>query len=67
MSTVAKGVTKRGPNKNVAKVAVELEGDLYRFHLTRKGLVVRKHRSRKFRTISFSALVNASIQQFKLL
>lgn len=52
---------------NVSKVMVELDGKRYRFSLTRRGLVVRRWRSRKPKTLSFSQLLDLSIEQRPLL
>jgi hypothetical protein len=52
---------------NVSKVVVEVDGWRYRFSLTRKGLVVRRWHSPKTKTLSFSQLIDLSIDQRQLL
>ena len=51
---------------NVSRVVMELDGQRYRFNLTRGGLVIRRWRSRRPKTISFSALLDLSIEQKQL-
>ena len=52
---------------NVSKVVVELDGKRYRFNLTRKGLVVRRWHCHKTKLLSFSQLLDLSIEQRQLL
>lgn len=52
---------------HVSKVIVEVDGKLYRFNLTRKGLLVRRWHSRKTKLLSFSQLLDLSIDQRQLL
>lgn len=58
-------VTRR--HVNFSKVTIELEGKRYRFNLTRKGLVVRQWHGRKTKLLSFSQLLDLSIEQKQLL
>jgi hypothetical protein len=51
---------------NVSKVVVELDGKRYRFNLTRGGVVVRQWHSHKTKVLSFSALLDLSIEQKQL-
>ena len=51
---------------NVSKVVVELDGKRYRFTLTRAGLIVRQWHSQKSKVLSFSALLDLSIEQKQL-
>lgn len=55
------------PHTNISKVVVELDGQRYRFNLTRGGLVVRRFHARKTKVLAFSQLLDLSIEQFKLL
>lgn len=52
---------------NISKVKVELDGNRYKFSLTRRGLVVRRWHSRKAKTLSFSQLLDLSLEQRQLL
>jgi len=52
---------------NISKVVVEVDGKRYRFSLTRKGLVVRRWHSQKTKLLSFSQLLDLSIEQRQLL
>lgn len=52
---------------NISKVVVELDGKRYRFNLTRRGVVVRRFRARKTKTLCFSQLLDLSLDQRNLL
>lgn len=52
---------------NISKVVVELDAKFYKFNLTRKGLVIRKRHGRKPKLLSFSQLLDLSIEQRPLL
>lgn len=52
---------------NVSKVKTEIDGKDYTFRLTRKGLVIRRWHSRKTKVLSFSQLLDLSIEQRQLL
>jgi len=52
---------------NISKVQTEIDGKDYTFRLTRKGLVVRRWHSRHTKLLSFSQLLDLSIDQRQLL
>ena len=52
---------------NFSKVTVEVEGKRYRFSLTRNGLVVRRWHSQKTKLLTFTQLMDMSIDQRPLL
>lgn len=52
---------------NISKIVIEMEGVRYRFNLTRKGLIVRRWHSQKTKLLSFSQLLDLSIDQRQLL
>jgi hypothetical protein len=64
--TVEKTKAKR-THVNFSKVTVEVEGRPFSFSLTKKGLVVRRWHSPRPKVISFSALVDLTIDQRQLL
>lgn len=65
MTTEAPKAVRR--HVNISKVALELDGKKYQFKLTRGGLVVRRWHSRRSKLLSFSALLDLSIEQKQLL
>lgn len=67
MNTITEQPKAKRRHVNLSKVVVELDGQRYRFSLTRDGLVVRRWHARKSKTLSFSDLLDLSIEQFKLL
>jgi hypothetical protein len=52
---------------NFSKVTEVVDGKTYHFRLTRKGLVIQRKHSPKRKTLSFSQLMDLSIDQRQLL
>lgn len=52
---------------NISKVLVDLDGTRYKFNLTRRGVVIRRWHSSKTKTLSFSQLIDLSLDQRQLL
>lgn len=67
MSTTVEKPKATRTHVNFSKVNVEVEGKRFTLSLTKKGLVVRRWHSRNPKVLSFSALVDMTIDQGQLL
>jgi len=67
MTTPTEPTKAKRNHVNFSKVNVEVEGKRFTLSLTKKGLVVRRWHSRNPKVLSFSALVDMTIDQRQLL
>ncbi len=67
MSDAVEKAKAKRKHVNFSQVTAELEGKAFRFSLTKTGLLVRRRHSRRTKLLSFSALMDLSIDQRSLL